>query len=417
MDLHGFKDVRVVALVICPVLLYTGVEASGGITHSCEDNQIVELRESHENNSVECYVLSSSGEVHWSMVTASGQTTDQGSCQGEVCTSLSPLSPDLTVERKGHDLWLHFRNVSRDRGGATLVFWERFYGTLITSNCTLDVIYGFYDSFIRIYPVGSKFTPRDISFRTGDPELPVHNCHDLTFIPENGEVPCVCGVSSVGSPEGRLIWYSGDAVLAAGDYGDKQLWFPSNIVDRRHDGMEKRCQLDWVVKEDVYVTRRVAYGPDRVELRYWPINTDTETARSFVIVCTVLGVSPLTPDMIQWGGPCQGQTGFTCTVSVTTPGDAGREVTCTATNAANNHHSVRASVRITVSLNGSDWTEHATRSSASILNQTSETSTSAGLGTGIAIGAGAVFGVAVAFVAILLTVLWKQGRLSRYRYK
>ena len=69
------------------------------------------------------------------------------------------------------------------------------------------------------------------------------------FLVEGGNYPkppCVCRVTSLGSPVGRLVWRSGDAVLLHGDYGVTQLMFPYDNLDRTHSGQAVNCHVDWV---------------------------------------------------------------------------------------------------------------------------------------------------------------------------
>ncbi|KAK7502594.1 hypothetical protein BaRGS_00006169 [Batillaria attramentaria] len=457
-------------LLLIGFLVWQGQVVGSLSIRNCNNGKL-DIKEA-ENNTVECRVSSSSrANISWSLVAKSGKTTDQGSCQGNVCTS--PLSPDITAERSSFRFFLKFYEISRVMAGTTLIV-EEVYRRVRSANCTLDVDVGqssacgkrrTYRTWGSLQPAGSrrrtyrtrgseegytfrlapgeslepltktpaleqytdastgkqyykgncsfswrlpvlgenfnipvKVYPGDwVYYRSyyavEEPPVPTHNCQNLTFIPEDGEVFCVCTTSSLGSPEGRLIWFSGDTVLAAGDYGVRQLQFPSNKVDRRHDGKEKKCQLDWIVKKEVYTTKRVARS------------TQTTTA-SFLIVCTVLGVNPLTPEMIQWGGLCQGQMGFTCVVSMTTPVNGGKEVTCTAFNSANNDHSAQASIELSPPSRVPGQTTD---------QGTPDAATGDGMAAGIAVGFWTVFGVAAAVVAIVLTVLWRKGRLEPCR--
>ncbi|KAK7492404.1 hypothetical protein BaRGS_00016277 [Batillaria attramentaria] len=74
-----------------------------------------------------------------------------------------------------------------------------------------------------------------------------------------GRVPCVCSTSSLGSPAGRLIWFSGDTVLAAGQYGVTSLQFPADKTPTKCDvSFQMTCQVDWIIKENISVTTSVA---------------------------------------------------------------------------------------------------------------------------------------------------------------
>ncbi|KAK7502535.1 hypothetical protein BaRGS_00006110 [Batillaria attramentaria] len=206
----------------------------------------------------------------------------------------------------------------------------------------------------------------------------------------------------------------GDTVLAAGDYGVTQLQFPSNKVDRRHDGTEIGCRVDWAVKKTVSVTKSVAYGPDDVDITYWEV-VGTDGSTIFIVSCSVVAANPLTPDMVQWGGLCQGQTGFTC-ILTEAPGHGGNEVTCTAVNSANNDHSARA----TVTIQGLSvvWSSQTNRTSGDPVPFPAKTgpskdkSGSGGLTKGVAIGSAIALAVLFAAIIAALFILWKRGGIS-----
>nr|KAG5685831.1 hypothetical protein BaRGS_011098 [Batillaria attramentaria] len=84
-------------------------------------------------------------------------------------------------------------------------------------------------------------------------------------------------------------------------------------------------------------------GPDGVDMQYWSVLEPNGTI-TVIVSCNAVGSNPVTMDMITWGGLCQGQKGFNCTLRM--PEVDGKEVTCVATNAANNGHAVTASVLI-----------------------------------------------------------------------
>ena len=74
------------------------------------------------------------------------------------------------------------------------------------------------------------------------------NC-EQDFLVEGGnspEPPCMCRVTTLGSPSGRLVWRSGDAVLLYGDYGVTQLMFPYEKMDRTHSRKAVKCHVDWI---------------------------------------------------------------------------------------------------------------------------------------------------------------------------
>lgn len=174
------------------------------------------------------------------------------------------------------------------------------------------------------------------------------NCGIQGFLAENGTsspVPdrCLCSVVSLGSPPGRLVWFAGDTILLAGDYGVRSLEFPYCSVDRRHEGATMNCQLDWVsISSRTAFTASVAYGPDKAVIQYarhfLATGSDTMTFN-----CTASGIHPMQYD-VQWGGLCLGQMSHTCTLTPKGPKDDGKEVTCSITNMLNNGHSERAKV-------------------------------------------------------------------------
>ncbi|PVD27109.1 hypothetical protein C0Q70_12260 [Pomacea canaliculata] len=103
---------------------------------------------------------------------------------------------------------------------------------------------------VRLYPINGTLV-------ISEPSQPTQNCN-LTYVPEVGTVDCMCSTMSLGRPPGRLQWLVGNDVIAAGGYGVTQLQFPTNRVNRTHDGLQVTCQLDWVVRQRVVVSDRVA---------------------------------------------------------------------------------------------------------------------------------------------------------------
>nr|KAG5703591.1 hypothetical protein BaRGS_000976 [Batillaria attramentaria] len=144
------------------------------------------------------------------------------------------------------------------------------------------------------------------------------------------------------------------------------------------------CSLDWTTGVNVTITNHVAYGPDEVI-----IGEMASDDVNILLNCTVLGLNPLLPDMIQWGGLCQGQSGFTCQITNSAIVDDRKEVTCTVTNVHNNNHSVTANITIT----------HYGGSKSSPRFQPE----------GIAVGAGGVLAVVVVVAVVVLMVMWKRG--------
>ncbi|KAK7488867.1 hypothetical protein BaRGS_00019824 [Batillaria attramentaria] len=197
------------------------------------------------------------------------------------------------------------------------------------------------------YPGGNQRTAYNDEIMIAKPSPPTHNCSELKYLPEVGRTPCVCSTTNLGTPQGRLLWYSGDTILAAGDYNVTSLEFPENKVRRWNDGRSSGCRLDWAAGYNVSLTNHVAYGPDNVSLEYREL-FDANGTRHIVAICDVTGVNPVTPDMIVWGGPLCNGTGVTCMVTVHAPEDDGKIIACMATNAANNGQSKLARVKISL---------------------------------------------------------------------
>ncbi|XP_025103180.1 uncharacterized protein LOC112569578 [Pomacea canaliculata] len=191
----------------------------------------------------------------------------------------------------------------------------------------------------------------------------------------------MCSTVSLGSPAGRLQWLAGNDVIVSGGYGVTQLPFPTNSVNRTHDGMRVTCQVDWVVKQSVFVTDKVAYGPERVSLQVRSIHC------LVIATCTVDDLRPFSYDMVQWGGQCQGQRGVVCTFESC---DA-EDVTCSVTNHANNGRSVRAVEKVTV---------------------TGSVAASDILARSVGASVGVTLGVLVLAVCLVLAVVWIRRRHS-----
>ncbi|XP_025101237.1 uncharacterized protein LOC112568251 isoform X2 [Pomacea canaliculata] len=187
--------------------------------------------------------------------------------------------------------------------------------------------------------------------KISEPSPPSTNCR-LTYVPEVGPISCQCSTTSLGTPPGRLMWLVGNDVIASGQDGVTQLQFPTNRLNRTHDGLQVTCQLNWVVKHHVVVTDNVAYGPNDVSIQ-------VESENCLVTAtCTVDDIKPFTPGMMQWGGLCQGQRGAVCTFRSRGAEDDGKEVTCTVTNPSNNGHNASATARVTVSGNAEHNASH-----------------------------------------------------------
>ncbi|XP_025101240.1 uncharacterized protein LOC112568254 [Pomacea canaliculata] len=222
-----------------------------------------------------------------------------------------------------------------------------------------------------------------------EPSPPTTSC-SLTYVPEVGPITCQCSTKSLGTPPGRLQWLVGDDVIVSGGYGVTQLQFPTNRVNRSHDGVEVSCQLDWVVKQHVTVASSVAYGPRDVSIQVISTNCGVTAT------CTVDEVKPFTPDMIQWGGLCRGQQGAVCVFTSRGAVDDGKEITCTVTNNANNGHSVTRSVNVTL-------TDCVSTSSIPVKDT---------MATSVGASVGAALGVSVLVVCLVLVFLWIHRRHS-----
>ncbi|KAK7093329.1 uncharacterized protein [Littorina saxatilis] len=200
--------------------------------------------------------------------------------------------------------------------------------------------YGFSD--VRSFTVNERFN-------VTAPSKATHNCSDLGYIPETGVVPCVCTADFLGYPTGRLVWMLGNDTIATADYGAKEVTFPSGKVSREDDGKMVTCQLDWLQPMIAKLTDSVAYGPDNVSLQV-AVSYEISNNIKVNVISDVIKVEPLRWSMVQWGGLCQGQQGFTCTLTPRSAAEVdGKTVTYRVTNAANNGHSAEASVVIRLS--------------------------------------------------------------------
>ncbi|KAK7492405.1 hypothetical protein BaRGS_00016278 [Batillaria attramentaria] len=123
------------------------------------------------------------------------------------------------------------------------------YKGTYTSSWPLPYRDGIYlDYRTTTYP-GGIHTRVNGSFVVERPSPPSVQCEGA--LRDAGRVPCVCSTSSLGSPAGRLIWFSGDTVFAAGQYGVTSLQFPSNVTVDGCDVMQITCQLDWILKQNL----------------------------------------------------------------------------------------------------------------------------------------------------------------------
>ncbi|XP_070206929.1 uncharacterized protein [Littorina saxatilis] len=240
-------------------------------------------------------------------------------------------------------------------------------------------------------------------FSIATPTPPTHNCSDLNYIPETGVVPCVCTADSLGSPAGRLVWLLGNITMATGDYGVKHLKFPSGRMGRQNDGLMATCQLDWMDRRNVAVVKHVAYGPDNLSLQVIKAY-DVSNRLQIHVISHVTGMKPMTSDMAQWGGLCQGQHGVTCTLTPTSAEVVnGKAVTCRVTNTANNEHSAEASVVIKLTESAEGTRDR--------LDAQFEPRADNHRFKPIAIGLGIALGVAIIIFVIVIIILCQRDRL------
>ncbi|KAK7093307.1 hypothetical protein V1264_007085 [Littorina saxatilis] len=273
---------------------------------------------------------------------------------------------------------------------------EVYYRGRLTYSWPLLPLQGIYTRLsVFVYSGFSVYAnPVDVGYPVNitTPSQPTHNCSDLNYIPETGVVPCVCTADYLGSPAGRLVWLLGNIPIATGDYGVTQLTFPSGKVSRQHDGKMVTCQRDWVQPINTALTRFVAHGPDSVTLHVMQSN-DVGNNTWFHVISHVIEMKPMKADMVQWGGECQGQQGFTCTLGPRPAAEVdGKTVTCRVTNAANNGHSAEASVVINIF----GFTQSQTKRDEV---------------NGTAVGVGIVLGIVIIAFVVVMIILYRRGRL------
>ncbi|XP_076445078.1 uncharacterized protein LOC143282992 [Babylonia areolata] len=226
------------------------------------------------------------------------------------------------------------------------------------------------------------------------PSRPYHTCTDVSYIPETRGITCMCTADNLGVPEGRLIWSVGNVTVATGEYGVQQLLLPTDSMTRDKDGMLAVCQLDWINPQYAMLPWNIAYGPDGVQVyqRYDASN------RQLIIVCHVTGLNPMTPDMVQWEGPCQGQQGFRCVLDPQKPGVDGATVKCRVTNMANNgHHAEAVSVIETGTMAATQKGE--------------DISTSQWKWAGIAVAVTLAVEIVITLLVVFVVWLCRRGRL------
>ncbi|PVD27112.1 hypothetical protein C0Q70_12263 [Pomacea canaliculata] len=195
--------------------------------------------------------------------------------------------------------------MDRQEMAGTLVCSEVFSNsTVLSDNCTQDIVYPFrVDDFnvttnLQNWSLTAVFTTSkvfsalgsyfvDIREYTSGPSPPTTSC-SLTYVPEVGPITCQCSTKSLGTPPGRLQWLVGDDVIVSGGYGVTQLQFPTNRVNRSHDGVEVSCQLDWVVKQHVTVASSVAIPVKDTMATSVGASVGAALGVSVLVVCLVL---------------------------------------------------------------------------------------------------------------------------------
>lgn len=118
---------------------------------------------------------------------------------------------------------------------------------------TLDGEY-FYDMITLPGPFGGQDADSTVVVET--PHGPSVHCEGATS--ESESVRCVCSVTSLGKPEGRLLWLAGDTVMAVGQYGVTSLPFPADSGVGADGELVITCQLDWAIKQNVTITVNTA---------------------------------------------------------------------------------------------------------------------------------------------------------------
>ncbi|PVD27113.1 hypothetical protein C0Q70_12264 [Pomacea canaliculata] len=159
---------------------------------------------------------------------------------------------------------------------------EDFNVTMNLQNWSLTAVFSTQKVFSAL---GSYYV--DIKEYTVGPSPPTTNC-PLTYVPEGGPITCMCSAKSLGTPPGRLQWLVGDDVISSGGYGVTQLQFPTNRVNRSHDGVEVTCQLDWVVKQHVTVASSVAIPVKDTMATSVGASVGAALGVSVLMVCLVL---------------------------------------------------------------------------------------------------------------------------------
>ncbi|KAK7492403.1 hypothetical protein BaRGS_00016276 [Batillaria attramentaria] len=245
------------------------------------------------DQSVFCFVSNTTRPITWSLVTPSGQAKHLGSCQSvyncsspdspyiiarmtyigskgavvENCTKLQFHRSNWTVMttcdvtmaysalgRYGYRVrqtWRSQFGCSRYEDSDFLPYTpsayiststgKRFYRGTYTVSWPLSTRFvgeGTYSYWTYTYP-GQTGQMIEGSLVVERPSPPSVQCEGA--LRDTGRVPYVCSTSSLGSPAGRLIWFSGDTVLAAGQYGVTSLQFPSNVTVDGCDVMEITC--------------------------------------------------------------------------------------------------------------------------------------------------------------------------------
>ncbi|KAK7093356.1 hypothetical protein V1264_007123 [Littorina saxatilis] len=248
--------------------------------------------------------------------------------------------------------------------------------------------------WLLLFYAGSHHVEILSPYNVTTPNKLSHNCTHLNYLPETGVVPCVCTTDSLGSPAGRLVWLLGNITIATGDYGVNQVEFPTGRVSRQEGDVFAECQLDWIQPATALLTSHVAYGPDNVSLQIAQSH-DVNNNLHLDVISHGIQMKPMASDLVQWGGLCQGQRGFMCTLTPTSAAEVdGKSVTCRVTNPANNGKNAEATVVIRLS------------SSQNEQGQKQFNKTAAGVGISLGI-------VVLIVIAVLMIALHRRGRLCK----
>ncbi|XP_025101706.1 uncharacterized protein LOC112568582 [Pomacea canaliculata] len=216
---------------------------------------------------------------------------------------------------------------------------------------------------------------------------PVINGQDVFLPPDDtSEVALVCEARNVEPLKSEMVTWGG---LCDGQQGYTcNLYFETKMDDMK----EVTCTVtnydnnDYTVFTSIIL--KVPDGPETVSIQYHTISTPDKC--HVILTCEAPGVKPLTYDMFEWGGMCEGQQGSRCVATADNEKDDGREVTCTVTNHVN--HGRTASGSVTLTLSGCESQDL--------------------MGKGVGIGVGVTLTLELLVVAVVV-VIWRRRRYQR----